>query len=398
MGYQCWQCYDSSLFCRISHCGVSVANSIDWPPSHSSDSPSVAPLHSITASLYRPPFITTRHPGTSPVSTMAWWVVRGTTAVVSVAVTTWRSSVIHHYLASCPSLSTLLLYSLCAFVVPTFDSRLPVPAHFLSSHPLVLPPRSVMADPLSSSLLDAHEERKGGTTYSLYAEPSTEPSLFKRFFSSRRHLVIFAAVSLIVALAIIIPFVASAAGKGEPVFPSTDSSSSTGTSPPPDMTSSAAALSSAMPSSDPSSSSSFDLSSSAQSSSALSSSAQSSSAVSSSALSSSAQSSSASAMWSSSSSVAPIYTVNRTIAGMFVTQHGQGDRVVIVMPNVFGIGANLWNLSLSYAMAGYRSYAVDTVYGGQHTQHRTPHSQDTSHSLVPPLPSVSPPPHLSLPS
>ena len=176
-----------------------------------------------------------------------------------------------------------------------------------------------MSDPLTSSLLDAHEERKSGATYSLYAEPSSEPSIFKRLFATRRHIVIFAAVSLIIALAILIPFVASASGKGEPVPPpSYDSSSTAGPAPP---------------------------------------------------------------MASSTGMPAPMFTQNLTIAGMFVTQHGTGDRVVIAMPNVFGIGASLWNLSMSYAMAGFRSYAVDTVFGGP--SHCFPHHPRCLRAILP---------------
>ena len=48
---------------------------------------------------------------------------------------------------------------------------------------------------------------------------------------------------------------------------------------------------------------------------------------------------------------------------MNATQHGTGAHVVITMPNVFGISAALFNLSITYAMAGYRSYAMDIVYG-----------------------------------
>ena len=169
-----------------------------------------------------------------------------------------------------------------------------------------------MSDPLTNSLLDSREEHKGGTTYSLYQEHAAEPSLFKRLFSTRRHIILLAAVSLIITLAILIPFVASAAGKGEPLPPSYPDSSSTGGT-------------GALPPSFGSSSAAGD---------------------------------------GSTGLPGPIFTQNLTIAGMFVTQHGTGDRVVIAMPNVFGIGASLWNLSMSYAMAGFRSYAVDTVFGG----------------------------------
>ena len=160
-----------------------------------------------------------------------------------------------------------------------------------------------MSDPLTNSLLDSTDERKGSTSYSLYSDDSSGDSAWlKRLCTSRRHLVIFTAVSVIIVLAILIPFVASAAGRGEPIPVSDASSSSTGLAPPPPDASSTGAL-------------------------------------------------------------GPIYTANLTIAGMNSTQHGTGSHVIITMPHVFGISPALYNLSMTYALAGYRSYAMDIVYG-----------------------------------
>ena len=164
-----------------------------------------------------------------------------------------------------------------------------------------------MSDPLTSSLLDDPEERKRSTpaasttSYSLYSEESQDKSLVAKYCSSRRNLVIFTAVTIIILLAILVPFAVSASGHGEPVVPSTDTSSSSATPPP--------------------------------------------------------------VAWSSTGQREPLYQANLTLAGVPVFQYGQGERVVLVMPNVFGIGADLWNLSTSYAMAGYRAYAVDIFRG-----------------------------------
>ena len=160
-----------------------------------------------------------------------------------------------------------------------------------------------MSDPLTNSLLDSTDERKGSTTYSLYRDDSSagDSALYKRLCASRRHLIILTAISVIIVLAILIPFVASVAGKGEPVPPS-DVSSSTGMGPSPPSDASTGAA-------------------------------------------------------------GPLYTANLTIAGMRATQHGTGSHVIITMPNVFGISVALYNLSITYALAGYRSYAMDIVYG-----------------------------------